>query len=182
MTKLRVIRHEELPEGQFGGEWQNTFWVACGLERRLRCRKHHDEGETYISWTDWNRELSDQDRAFLKRAGVPQRFYEDRPECRTTLVRSTAQPRATAPAPQVKPPVPKREEPMSGEVECSFAWGSELGDFIVLEMEGHPDYRVELTGRDTIAVFRRSDGKQLGSAEVMKFRTKLGAKQAKSAA
>ena len=156
---MRVVHIQHLPEGQFTGEWENRFFLRGGSEVRLHCRLHKADQETYISRCDWDHKLGDQDRAFLLRAGVPERFYEEEPVARTTVVKSVIE----------RKPV---EPPKSGPVESQFLWESDIAEFIITSMDGHPDYRVEDLGAG-LAVYRVEDERRLGLREIEAFRHTL---------
>ena len=172
-----LISHNQwVRDDLFTGEWENLFFLRNEREVRLRCRVYKVEGETYISGADWDYKLDDQDRNHLRGVGVPMRFYRQEPIRGTTVMNDPLQPRAPRPATTTvaRAKTPKRKtEPTPKAVECSFLWGSGISDFIVNSMEGHPDYRVELTDGNNIVVFRRKGDQRLNLAQVLAFKRKL---------
>jgi hypothetical protein len=169
-----LISHNQwVRDDLFTGEWENLFFLRNEREVRLRCRVYKVEGETYISGADWDYKLDDQDRNHLRGMGVPMRFYRQQPVCRTTVMRDPLKPKTPTPA-VATAEIPKRKtEPRPKAVECSFLWGSDIGDFIIDSMDGHPDYRVEFTGADTIAVFSRKGNQRLNLGQVLEFKREL---------
>lgn len=172
---MLVSQNERIPDEQFTGEWENRFFLRNGREVKLRCRLHKSEQETYLSAADWGYKLDDQDRAFLLRAGIPQRFYRVEPVCRTTLATpvprtptTTAAPSNTASKPRTAAPR-KRNKPGAGR---SFPWDSPVAEFVVYEMDGRPEFRVETTSCG-VKVFATKDNRRLSKQQVLDFREQL---------